>query len=335
MGSQMLPPFGFTEVVSRWQFAPIVTVLTAIAAVLYLWGAWRVGRRHPARPWPLWRTGLFLLGLFVVVAATQSGIGTYDDTLFWDHMIQHLMLIMIAPPLLVVGQPVTLLLHAARNPLHTWVKRFLRSKPVTWITWPPLGIALYTATIVGTHLTGLMNVVMTNSAAHDGEHALYLIVGYIYFLPLIGHEPIKWRVSYPVRLFLLFLAMPVDAFTGVILGSESTYPFSPPRPRNWGPSPLSDVHTGGAVMWVGGAAIMFVLIMLTFFAWSRDTRGSSNLGGWLESARRVNLARMVTENDAAPAGRPIREDAGDVDDDEHLAAYNAYLARINGDPDRS
>src|SRR5487761_867669 len=221
-GGAMLPPFSWGEAATNWQFAPIVTAFTALVAAAYLWGVVRIRRRHPRRPWPLLRTILFLLGLLVIDLATQSGIGTYDDTLFWDHMIQHLMLLMVAPPLLVVGQPVTLLLHASRNPVHTWTKRLLRSHAVTWITWPPFGVALYVGVIVGTHLTGFMNVVLSNDTVHEGEHVLFLAAGYLYFLPLIGREPIHWKVSYPSRLFLLFLAMPVDAFTGLVLGSENS-----------------------------------------------------------------------------------------------------------------
>ena len=93
----MLPPFSWGEAATNWQFAPIVTAFTALVAAAYLWGVLRVRRRHPRRPWPLGRTIPFLLGLLVINVATQSGVGTYDDTLFWDHMIQHLMLIMIAP----------------------------------------------------------------------------------------------------------------------------------------------------------------------------------------------------------------------------------------------
>lgn len=324
MGSDMLPPFGWSEVFTQWQFAPIVTAFVAVFAALYLWGVVRVARRHPNRPWPLWRAGMFLAGLAVVVMATESGIGAYDDVLFWDHMIQHLLLIMVAPPLLVVGQPVTLLMHASRNPLHTWVKRLLRSRVISALTWPVFGVVAYTVTIVGTHLTGFMNLVMENSNVHDAEHALFLVVGYLYFLPLIGHEPIRWKVSYPVRLFLLFMAMPVDAFTGVVLGSEGSVPWSAmasaPRP-SWAPSAVDDLHTGGAVMWVGGAAIMFVLIMFVFLAWSRDTRATSRFG-WLESARRDNIGELVKTPVAL---------SGDVDDnEEHLDAYNAYLARLNG-----
>src|SRR5580704_5967738 len=343
----MLPAFGWHAVLTQWQFAPVVTAAVSVAAAGYLWGAWRVAHRHPARPWPWWRTALFLGGLAVVVLATESGIGSYDDVLFWDHMVQHLLLLMVAPPLLVVGQPATLLLHASRNPLHTWAKKVLRSRVLAAITWPPFGVALYVGVIVGTHLTGFMNLVETNSGIHDAEHALYLISGYLYFLPLIGREPIRWKVSYPSRIFLLFIAMPVDAFTGLILGSESSNPFpalADQRP-GWAPSPISDVHIGGAVMWVGGAGIMFALVMAVFFAWSREKRSDGGLG-WLESARRSNFATLVSAHQDANTGRgapspaaPVsdraseqaseRVDRESVDDDEHLAAYNAFLARIN------
>lgn len=339
MGSSTLPPFGWSEAATQWQFAPIVTGLTVVLAAAYLWGALRVRRRHPRRPWPAGRSIAFMLGLLVIDLATQSGIGTYDSTLFWDHMIQHLMLIMVAPPLLVSGQPVTLLLHASRNPLHTGVKKIIRSRPVTWITWPGFGVAAYAATIVGTHLTSFMNLVTEHDAVHQSEHVLYLVVGYLYFLPLVGREPIKWKVSYPLRLFLLFIAMPVDAFTGVVLGSYQTDPFAPLEPRSWGPSAVNDLHQGGAVMWVGGAAIMFVVIMVTFFAWTRETRSSASTMGWLEVARRASMADRIAETvpGTTAASRAGESGSGqgarpaDVDeDDDQLAAYNAYLARMSG-----
>jgi putative copper resistance protein D len=329
-----LPPFTGSEALTNWQFAPVVTAGALLAAGLYAWGMVRVRHRHPARPWPLWRGGVFLLGLLLTVFVTEGGIGTYDDTLFWDHMMQHLTLLMIVPPLLVTGQPITLLLHASRNPLHTWVKRVLRSGPVHAITAPPFGVLAYAAVVVLCHLTGFINLVESNATVHQLEHALFLVVGYIYFLPLIGREPIGWKVSYPLRMFLLFIAMPVDAFTGVILGSEKSVPFTTfAAPRSWGPTPIEDIHLGGAVMWIGGAAIMFVLILATFFAWSRETRPSGGMG-WLESARRTNLATVTSEGmipGTVRPGAPAVSGNVDVDSDEaSLAAYNAYLARING-----
>src|ERR1700722_11292702 len=164
MESEALPPLGVAELVTRWQFAPVVTGFVLAVAGLYLWGVLRVRRRHPARPWPLPRTALFLGGLAVVVIATESGIGSYDDVPFWDHMVQHLLLLMVASPLLVLGQPATLLLHASRNPVHTWTKKTLRSRAVTLIPWPILGTPLYAGVIVGPHLAGFMNLVLTNSS---------------------------------------------------------------------------------------------------------------------------------------------------------------------------
>jgi cytochrome c oxidase assembly factor CtaG len=322
----MLPAFGWQAVLTQWEFAPVVTAAVLAVGALYLWGAWRVRRRHPARPWPWWRTGMFLAGLAVVVIATQSGIGAYDDVLFWDHMIQHLLLIMVAPPLLVVGEPFTLLLHASRNPLHSWAKRVIRSRVVSFLTWPPFGLVAYIVTIVATHLTGLTDLTLRNPLLHDAEHVLYLVVGYLFFLPLLGREPIRWRVSYPIRILVLFLAMPVDTFTGLVLGyaTSGTYTEGPRPPGALGP--VQDVHWGGAIMWIAGDAIMFALMLLVLLAWSRERRASWGMSGWLEAARKSRFDEVV-----APGGPAVaRAGRGGIDDDEHLAAYNAYLARLHG-----
>jgi putative copper resistance protein D len=107
--------------------------------------------------------------------------------------------------------------------------------------------------------------------------------------------------------------------------------------RTWGPSAVNDLHEGGAVMWIGGAAIMFVMIMAVFFQWSRETRPSVSMG-WLESARQVNLAdRFAEANPVGGASAQVRDRVAsgavrnaNVDEDEdQLAAYNEYLAHIN------
>src|ERR1700724_4150786 len=163
-------------------------------------------------------------------------------------MVQRRLLLMVVPRRLVVGQPATLLLHASRNPLHTWAKRVMRSRVVSFLTWPPFGLAAYATAIVGTHLTGLMGLVMTNPALHNAEHALYLVVGYLFFLPIFGREPIRWRVSYPVRLLVLILVMPVDTFTGLVLGYATTgMPGMPASGR-----PAGAPRPGGEGDWGGG-----------------------------------------------------------------------------------
>jgi cytochrome c oxidase assembly factor CtaG len=318
----------FTE----WQFAPVVTAGVALLALLYLAGIWRVRRRHPARPWPVLRSLAFFGGLVAVVVATESSIGAYDDVLFSVHMIQHLLLIMVAPPLMVAGRPVTLLLHASRNPLHRWTKTVIRSRVVTALTCPPVAAVLYAATIVGTHLTGFMNLTLQHENVHDAEHVLYLVVGYLYFLPLLGSEPIRWKMSFPTRFLLLALSMPVDTFVGVVIlqANHELFPAYADTGRTWGPSLLSDLHAGGAIMWVGGDAIMFALVLCVFVVFLRDKHAHGSMGDWLEGARSQALQDTVA---LAGVSAPVRSNSRrgqTVDDDEHLAAYNDYLARLDG-----
>ena len=109
------------------------------------------------------------------------------------------MLLMVAPPLLIAGQPLTLLLHASRNPLHTWAKRVLRSPVASFLTWPVFGAVAYALAVLAAHLTSLANYVERNQTAHNAEHALFVLIGYLFFLPILGREPIRWRLSYPIR----------------------------------------------------------------------------------------------------------------------------------------
>ncbi|HVA59657.1 MAG TPA: cytochrome c oxidase assembly protein [Mycobacteriales bacterium] len=324
------PLTGHTALTS-WQFAPQVSAILAVAAIGYLIGAVRVRRRHPARPWPVLRSASFLAGLATIALATQSSIGVYDDTLFWVHMVQHLLLVMVAPALLVAGRPVILLMHAWGNPVHRWARRAVRSRLVTALTCPPVALVIYTGVIVGTHLTSLMNLTLEHPWAHDGEHLLYLAAGYLFFLPLLGSEPIRWRMSMPGRFLLLAVAMPVDTFVGVVLNqtNHELFPAYARAGRTWGPSLIADLHAGGAVMWVGGDALMLGFILIVFLSFLTDQR-EGNAGAWLETARRNTLAEHAANAGLArvPAARVARH--ATVDDDAHLAAYNAYLARLSG-----
>jgi cytochrome c oxidase assembly factor CtaG len=359
-GDSVVPPLTAGTTFTRWELVPSITAGVVVAALLYLAGVWRVRRDHPARPWPLLPALSFLAGLLAIVVATQSSIGAYDGVLFSMHMWQHLLLLMVAPPLLVCGQPVTLLLHASSNPLHSWVKRVVRSRPIAFLTHPMTGIALYAAVVVGTHLTSFMNLVLTDQWAHDVEHVLYLVAGYLYFLPLVGREPIRWRLSYPARVFFLFLVMPVDTFTGVVLTQTNhvLFPAYEGR-RDWGPSVLSDLHGGGAVMWIAGDGIM-VLIIVAVFVYIVRHREQIDAGRWLEGirARRLHelagisesaglaetvrlaeraglaqsagLAELAGVAEPADVGRPaVPTSYATDDDDRELDAYNAYLARLN------
>jgi len=243
-----MPAF-LSAMLTAWQFEPFAAVPVALLAACYLTAARRCGHPPEAarphqhhRPWPAVRTLAFLGGLGAVTVATQGWPGVHDEESLAAHMVQHLLLIMVAPPLLIAGQPVTLLLHTVGNPWHTRVKRVIRSRPVTALTWPPAGVALYSAAVLGTHLTGL---IFAHGALHDAEHGAYLLAGYLYFLPVIASEPVRWRLSVFGRYLLLLVAMPADLVTGAVLMLHGPL----------GPYGAADVRDAGLVM-VGGADLI-------------------------------------------------------------------------------
>jgi putative copper resistance protein D len=245
---------------TTWELAPLVAVSVAVLAFCYLTAVRRCRRRRRVQPWPGVRTLAFLGGLSAITLATQGWVGVYDDTSLADHMVQHLLLIMVAPPLLIAGRPVTLLLHTVRNPWHTRVKRIVRSRLVTALTWPPAGLGLYSAAVLGTHLTSLP---LAHGAAHDAEHVLYVAAGYLYFLPVIGSEPVRWRVSALGRYLLLLAAMAADIATGAVLMLHGPL----------GPYGAADVRAAGVIMLAGSDLVMTGLaVALAAAALTRRTR---------------------------------------------------------------
>ncbi len=234
---------------TTWQFVPLVSGPLLLFAVLYLAGTRAVTRRRPAASWPRTRTAAFLAGLIAVAVAIQGSDGVYDDVLLPAHMVQHLLLIMVAPPLLVYGRPVTLLLHATRNPWHGRVIRVVRSRTVAAVTWPPFCVLLYSSVVLATHLTPL---VLATGWPHDAEHLAYLVAGYLFFLPVVGSEPARWRPSVLARYLLLLAVMPADIVTGAAL--MLTRPF--------GGYSAADVHVAGLLMLAGSELIMTSLAVV-------------------------------------------------------------------------
>ena len=317
----VLPRLTWGTAFTAWTFVPIATVAVLVLAGLYGWGVWRSFRR-PGRDWPWIRTLSFAGGLVVIIVATQSCFGVYEHSLFWMHMVQHLLLIMVAPALLVAGRPLILTLHTASPPVHRRVKRILRSRPVAVLTNPAFCVVLYTAVVVLTHLTHIMVTVMRSPVAHGVEELVFLVVGYLYFLPIFGDEPIRWRLSYPMKIIMLVAAMPVDTFTGLTLIQTD--------PPLFGMSmTATDIHDGGAVMWIAGDFIMFSAMLFVFAVWASRDSGRVARRGWLEQVRASTFQdRFASGGPARPAsGGPSRTDLDN--DDEQLAAYNSWLAGLD------
>lgn len=331
-------------VLTAWTFSPLVDLLMLAATAGYL----RLALRRVRPPgsaegdragevdvttsgarWPAVRTVCAMLAMLALVVGVDGPVAVYAEVLFWVHMVQHLLLIMIVPMLLVWAQPLRLLDEAGGARARAWVRRAQRATVVRWLSAPLFGLALYTAVVVLTHLTGFQQVSATHPAVRAVELALYLVSGWLLFVTLIGTELVPWTLPYLLRLVVLAVGMGADTLTGVVL-MLSSRPLAPVygiAHPGWGPSLLRDQELAGAIMWFGGDLLMMVLMVLVAVQWGQAGSDRQGLGDWLEGARR----RAVLGGDyhgGADGGGDYGED---LDDDQRaLDAYNATLAALHG-----
>jgi len=252
---------------SQFDAVPVVLIVGALAG--YLWGVRRVRRRHPRHPWPVLRTVAWVGALAVTAVAIFSFVGVYDGELFYDHMVQHLLLIMIASPLYALGAPLKLAFWATDGRAHQLVTRWLRSSLARVLDHPVVAFVLYAVMIPVTHLTSLYNLTLENENIHNAEHLLFLAVGYLFWRQVFTGEFSARRVYPGLRLALLAFAIPVDTFTGLSLASSTheIFPAYLTMHRTWGPSLVADLHAGGVIMWVAGDTLMFLPMIPIALQW--------------------------------------------------------------------
>lgn len=279
-----------------WQSDPLVLVAYGIMfalAALYVLGIWRLASR--GRHWSNWRTASFLSGLLVVVISIGSGVGYYDDYVFTDHVVQHLLLMSMAPPLLALGAPITLLLQTSARKVKSVTLRILHSRPVRVISHPAVTLALAVGTMYVYFLTPLYPYSLAHPLFHDYTHLHFLLVGCLYWWPLVGVDPMPSRLSYPARLGALGVAIPFNAFLGVVIMNMS----QTIAPQHT----LADTHMGGAVMWAFSEVFTIGAIAILFSRWSRsDEREAARL-----DRRSLHGPAAVTEGSRALS--PAREQA--------------------------
>lgn len=264
---------------------PAAIVVLCVGLALYLWGVGRQNRLHPRHPWPGYRTAALVASVVVNAVAVVSFLGAYDTTLFWDHMVQHLLLIMVGAILLAVASPIALLLRATTGPAHRRVRAMLRSTPALIAGHPVTAFVLYGVFVPLTHLTVFFDWAVDYSAVDQLEHLLFLVVGYLFWRQIFGVDPNRFRMQPPMRALLLFLAVPVDTFVGLTLNTETSEIFPPlaAEHRTWGPSLVTDLHIGGVIMWVGGDILMMLALIPVVVAWvRREERHATRLDRELE-----------------------------------------------------
>jgi putative membrane protein len=297
-----LPPTLEQFLAPNLQPVPLLPILALILAAAYTAGAvrlWTHGRR-----WSPLRAACFIGGCAFLAVVTGAGIEGYGYELFSVFMFQQLTLMMVIPPLLVLGSPGTLLLRATphhglgRITLRVALSA-LRSPFARFALHPALVIPLVALTYLGLYLTGVADTLLRTWVGHVSLELAFLSIGVLVATPLVSADPLPRRTSFVYRIVDTFAEMQIHAVLGLVLILTLTpiVPFFADVPESWKIDPALDQSMAGVLAWTYGELPLLVILIVTLARWERrDTK---------------QAARLQTQNDA------------ELDD------YNAYLGRLS------
>jgi putative membrane protein len=253
----------------HWAFEPSVLTGLALLTAGYSAAVGPLRRRlsSEAAP-PAWRQAVFHLGTLSVFLALVSPLDDLaDHYLFSAHMVQHLLLILVAAPLWLLGTPGWL---AKRLVPRGWPSAALH-----WLTQPLQAFLIFNVVLWAWHLPRAYDAALADEGLHVFEHVTFLLAALIGWWPLLGPHPDAPPVSQPLQVLYLFLqSLPATALAALItLAPTPLYRFYVlarfyvPAPAIAGISPLLDQQLSGLIMWIPGTMIFFLALSLVFFRW--------------------------------------------------------------------
>lgn len=249
-----------TLFVTDWTPSPTVIAGCALAAGLYLGAAYRTPR------WPRNRTAAFLAGVLVILVALDSGLDTYEVQLLSVHMVQHILLLDLAPPLLLTGRPIVLLLRwLPPRPRRSFGRGLVA---LGRGAHPLLCLALYTVILLAIHVPAVFDATLRSQPLHELEHGAFLLAGLIVWWPLLGRPGPRRRLGAVAHLLYITAAMVPMTLIGAYLDRATTLfypPYAGPA-RALGISAVADQQQAGAIMWVAGTAVMALLGVVAVLA---------------------------------------------------------------------
>ncbi|MEJ8278889.1 cytochrome c oxidase assembly protein [Pseudonocardia spirodelae] len=300
-------PFGALTVLTEWRWNLLFGTGALALAALYLVAVRRLAARGVR--WPVGRTIAWLLGCTTLLLATSSGLGFYSPAMFSVHMISHMTLNMLTPILLSLGGAVTLALRVLRpagrgNPPgpREWLLAAVHSRVARVLTHPGCAAVLFVGSFYVLYFTPLFDGALRFHWTHQLMNLHFVLVGYLFFWPLIGVDSAPHRLPHLGRLAVMLATMPFHAFFGVAVMSSATVlgeNFYRQVGLPW-VDLLDDQRTGGGIAWATGEIPMLLVMVTLVVQWSRD--------------------------DSREAARKDRQ--ADRDDDAELRAYNAMLEQM-------
>jgi putative copper resistance protein D len=281
------PPIRLHTLLTGFQTDGLSLVSLAIELGLALWYVLSVRRlAKRGRSWSPWRTASFLGATFLVIVAVQSGLAAYDDQVFAAHVVQHLLLMNFAPILYALSAPVTLALQASDRPTQQRLLKLLHHPVVEFITNPVLVVTVTYGTMIVYFLTPFYNLSLEHPLLHDLTHLHFLISGCLFWWLVVGRDPSRWRLSYPAKLGILAVGVPVTAILGVSLTGArvSIAPLF---------HTVADTQRGGSILWIVGELTTFAAMGLIVFQWMR-----------FEEREAVRADRLLDAQIEAPTPSP-------------------------------
>ena len=256
-----------------WAWRPEIMLTLGLAATVHLVGRWRLKQRGTNRLTDPWRSVAYLGGLAVLWIALMSPIDVLSAQFFFIHMIQHLLLVMIAPPLMLLANPMPIMLWGLPSGLRLEVGRWLRPQATfrrifRSVTTPGLVWLYFVATLVGWHDANAYNLTLESELVHDLEHLTFFGTAMLFWWHIVGAAPhIHKRLSRGVRIGYALSVVPANALTGIALAfaSKPLYEHYTKVPRLWGVSVMQDQMLGGVIMWIPGS-MMYIIAALALIA---------------------------------------------------------------------
>jgi cytochrome c oxidase assembly factor CtaG len=301
-----LPPFTLGRGL-HWSADPFFLVACLLGLALYGWGVARLLRRGDA--WPVGRTVSFAVGVLTVALMMCTRLNDYGMVMFSVHMVQHMVISMLSPILILLGAPITLALRALPTAGHgrkgprELLLMLLHSHYMRIVTHPAFTIPLFIASLYGLYFTPLFDFLMESRTGHAAMMVHFLAVGLVFFWPIMGVDPGPHRPGYLMRMLELFAGMPFHAFFGIALmmGSTPMVGTYEDPPASLGIDALADQTSAGGIAWAFSEVPSVLVLLALLFQWYRSEQ---------RQARR-------------------KDRAAERDGDAELAAYNAYLASLN------
>ncbi|MEU3187639.1 cytochrome c oxidase assembly protein [Streptomyces sp. NPDC006923] len=300
-----LPPFTLGRAL---EYSPDLFFLFGclLALALYGWGVVRLRRRGDG--WPAGRTVAFTLGVLTVALVMCTGLNDYGMVMFSVHMVQHMVISMVSPILLLLGAPVTLALRAlpvagrGRKGPRELLLVLLHSRYVRIITHPAFTIPLFIASLYALYFSPLFDFLMGSKTGHVAMMVHFLAVGLIFFWPIMGVDPGPHRPGHLMRMLELFAGMPFHAFFGIALmmASEPMVDAYRNPPASLAIDALTDQNAAGGIAWAFSEIPSVLVLIALVHQWYRSEQ------------------RQAKRSDRA----------ADRDGDKELTAYNDYLASL-------